>query len=92
MDHSPKNFRVKITKKLRSEVWNKSFHSSRIGPCNVCKTDIDYDDFECGHIKALFYGGLTNLSNLLAICRNCNNDMGIRNLTEYKIQLERELM
>ena len=92
MDHSPKNFRVKITKKLRSEVWNKSFYPLSIGKCNVCKTDIDKDNFECGHIKALFYGGLTNLSNLLAICRNCNNDMGIKNLEEYKIQLERELM
>ncbi len=57
-------------------------------PCYVCYEEIDYDTFECGHIKSLFYGGKTCLNNLVAICRCCNNDMGIKNLELYKKELK----
>ena len=55
-----------------------------IGKCFVCEKDIDYDEFECGHVTAAFWGGNQSLNNLEPICGPCNRDMGVENLNEYK--------
>ena len=88
MNHLPLNFREKIKKNTRRQVWNKYFTGSLIGNCFTCCNEIDYDSFECGHVKALFYGGLTNVSNMEPICGQCNREMGVKNLYEFKKELE----
>ena len=75
----------KIGKAKRRKVWEKrNSKTSLNGMCFVCEKQIDYDDFECGHITAAFWGGDVSLSNLEPICCSCNRDMGIENLNEYK--------
>ena len=92
MEHISIDTRIKIKTKLKREVWTKSFSNSMIGSCNICREEIDYDNFHCGHIESVFYGGETNKSNLLAICSKCNLNMGIKNLDEYKKELHKELL
>lgn len=91
MKHVSLDYRIKIKKKIRREVWKKCFSAQLDGNCNTCGEIIDYDSFECGHIKSLFYGGETKLSNLVPICGKCNKDMGIKNLNIYKIELQNQL-
>lgn len=88
MKHMPLNYREKIKKATRREVWNKYFSGCLEGKCFSCFRDIDYDTFECGHVKAVFYGGATNVSNMEPICGQCNREMGVKNLYEYKRELE----
>lgn len=87
MEHIPLNYRIRIPKKLRINLWKSYFDTSMIGKCYTCLEDIEFSDFECGHVKPVFYGGTTNLDNLRPICRICNNDMGITNMDDYMKKL-----
>lgn len=86
MKHVPTHFRQKIKKGIRKNVWEKYNKEKIEGLCFVCRESLHYDDFDCGHIKSVFYGGETNISNLLPVCKRCNNDMGIHNLYQYKTE------
>jgi hypothetical protein len=88
MRHMPINYREKIKKATRREVWNKYFSGCLEGKCYSCCRDIDYDTFECGHVKAVFFGGATSVSNMEPICGQCNREMGVKNLYDYKRELE----
>ena len=85
MEHIQIGTRVKIKKVLRRNVWKKQNETSLVGKCYVCDKIIDYDSFQCGHIKAVFYGGKNSIDNLESICQTCNLDMGVQNLEEYKL-------
>jgi len=79
----PINYREKIKKATRREVWNKYLSYCLIGKFYSCCRDIDYDTFdydtfECGHVKVVFYGGSTSVSNMEPICGQCNREMGLR--------------
>lgn len=91
MNHISTDTRIKIKAKLRKSVWTKYNKSSLNGICNVCEDPIEYDNFQCGHIKSVFYNGKTMLNNLVPICGKCNLDMGIKNLEEYKKELMDEM-
>jgi 5-methylcytosine-specific restriction endonuclease McrA len=41
-------------------------------------------------VVAAFRGGETVLANLEPICRMCNNDMGIENLEDFKLEWHAE--
>lgn len=84
--HIPINLNSrKIGKSKRRKVWEKrNMKESMIGACFVCEKNTDYDEFECGHVTAAFWGGTQSLFNLEPICGPCNRDMGIENLNEYK--------
>lgn len=84
MEHFCSNYRMRIPKKIRRKLWMKYFDETIIGTCHVCCDKLYYDDFECGHVKSVFYGGTNDISNMRPICRICNNDMGIKNMDEYK--------
>lgn len=84
MEHISSNYRVNIPKKMRTNLWKQYFDNSLIGKCQVCSEEISYDVFQCGHIKSVFYGGKNEYNNLRPICCICNNDMGIKNMDEYK--------
>tara|TARA_B100001964_G_C14164506_1_gene568390 strand:+ start:126 stop:1169 length:1044 start_codon:yes stop_codon:yes gene_type:complete len=88
MEHICRNYRTRITKKVRKKVWSKRNNKKHMtGKCFVCEDEIDYDSFECGHIQSVFYGGKTNYNNLEPICTICNGSMGIMNLNEFKTSL-----
>ena len=55
--------------------------------CFCCNINIHYDVFHCDHIIAEANGGLTILSNLEPICKNCNFTMRTKNLIDFKNEL-----
>ena len=75
--------RRKIRNALRCRVWRKR-NSEMDGKCYVCDSDLKNENFVCGHIKSVFWGGINDLSNLEPICSSCNIDMSVHNLYEYK--------
>ena len=79
--------KIKISSKMRKEVWKKRNGSNMNGNCYCCNDDIEYDCFHCGHIISEFNGGLTNLQNIEPICQKCNLSMGIKNMNDYKSSL-----
>ena len=88
MKHVPFNFRMKIKKPMRREVWKKRNQESITGHCYACHKVLHYDAFECGHVVSVFYGGATTVNNLEPICRLCNADMGIEHLDDFKKSLQ----
>lgn len=80
--------RKRIPKRIRKIVWMKRNENSISGSCYVCKSNIEYDSFECGHIVSVFWGGENIITNLEPICSVCNNDIGIDNLEIYKKAFE----
>ena len=91
ISHYPINYRIKIKKHLRKEVWKKRNNDKINSECYCCSKLIEYDDFECGHIQSVFFKGETILSNLEPICHMCNNNMGTQNLNSFKDELLKEL-
>lgn len=80
-----KKLRKSIPKSLKILVWDKNIGKEKgIGECDVCKSDIDSKNFECGHIISVKDGGETNIENLLPICSSCNKSMGTQNLHDFK--------
>ncbi len=88
VEHFISNKREKIGKRLRYKVWKKR-NDSLQGNCFVCSEKIDFNDFECGHILASFWGGKSELGNLEPICKICNNEMGTENLLDFKENLNK---
>ena len=80
-----KKMRKSIPKSLKILVWDKNIGKEKgIGECDVCDSEIDSKNFECGHIKSVRDGGGTTIDNLLPICSVCNKSMGAQNLHEFK--------
>lgn len=78
------NKKKKITKVLKKAVWKKESTSLDFGICWCCEEQIEFDNFECGHIIPECMGGKTELDNLEPICSKCNKDCGIENMNIYK--------
>ena len=86
----------KIPKALRRNVWKKRNttkpESGSVGKCYVCHDDtLEYDQFQCGHVKAYYLNGETNLNNLEPICGVCNQEMGIENLEDFKKRCQKKV-
>ena len=75
--------RRKIRSAIRCRVWRKR-NSQMDGKCYVCSSELKNENFICGHIQSVFWGGTNDLTNLEPICSSCNIDMGVNNLDEYK--------
>lgn len=67
----------KIPKHLKTKVWDNTFgDEARKGECVLCKKQILFEDFDCGHIVAEKNGGKMILENLVPMCRGCNVAVG----------------
>ena len=84
MEHYSNTYRAKITKRVREEVWNNENGRMIDGTCWCCLSDLNFSDFECGHIIPVVLGGLSVCKNLKPICRDCNQTCGTMNLAEFK--------
>lgn len=88
MVHYWKNIHIrkKPNQKLKNLVWNKRNGDKTLneGKCYVCEEQLSFKNMQCGHIISYYHGGKTELENLEPICGDCNRDMGINNLNEYK--------
>jgi len=78
--------RKSFTRRVRRQVWEINNDGLK-GKCYTCEELIDIDTFEVGHIVPHALGGSSDITNLRAICRHCNLDMGTRNMEEYKQSL-----
>ena len=79
-----------ISKSLKEEVWRKSYGDEIDVKCTIClRNQISVFNFECGHIKSKHHGGETELSNLEAICSNCNKSMGTKHMNHFRTDLWR---
>ena len=83
LNYMRSNYRPRITKHLRNNVWKKR-NITLEGTCFVCNHELLLENMECGHIIPLIYGGETNIDNLEPICSSCNNDIKTDNLLTYK--------
>ena len=61
----------KIHKRNVSSLTKKMVASSQQWKCGSCKQTLDYT-YEIDHHIPLFKGGSNELSNLIALCRNCH--------------------
>ena len=78
------NKRKSIPKKVRYDLWIKNCGNTMKSKCHVCRKNITFENFHCGHIKSVKDGGDNNINNLKPICPGCNYGMGTKNLEEYK--------
>ena len=76
--------RKSIPKSIRNELWRNHFGERFRGNCFVCKSQIQKNNFEAGHVVAVANGGTETLDNLRPICRTCNRSMGTQNLEDFK--------
>lgn len=83
MNHVPDAFRPKISKKLRGAVWQKRGVDGPTGYCRACSCELDQGTFECGHIVSVASLGETELSNLVPICKACNDELGMDDWDEF---------
>lgn len=87
MSSAKKGRKKSIPKKVRTEVWKKFNGNNLTGTCYACRKNIEFDDFDAGHIISEAHGGLVHVDNLRPICRACNTSCGTRNLEEFKQML-----
>lgn len=74
----------KITPAMREEIWKKYIGREIDCLCPVCQdSTIKATKFSAGHIVAEAAGGVTNITNLVPICGNCNSRMSTTDLYEY---------
>lgn len=63
----------KPTKRSVSETKKKYIASQQNWKCGNCKDQLNHT-FEIDHKKRLEYGGTNDVSNLVALCRNCHGN------------------
>ena len=68
--------RKSIPKGVRDNLWIKYFTDKITGNCYVCSKEINFTNFEAGHVIASSKGGSDNIDNLVPICSACNKSMG----------------
>lgn len=53
------------------------------GQCQICKSTIDYESFDMGHIISVKNGGSNLLENIKPLCKTCNTSLGSMNIDQY---------
>lgn len=80
--------RVKFSQAHRYLVWNKDIGKRFAeGPCACCGVDVNFQDYEIGHVKSLAKGGSNDVTNLVVLCRTCNHSMGTMDVAEFRKKL-----
>jgi hypothetical protein len=72
------NVGMKPTKRSVSETKKKYVASSQSWTCNHCKQQLDAT-YEIDHIIELQNGGTNDITNLVALCRNCHGKKTMMN-------------
>jgi len=80
-----------IPKPVRLSVWKKYYGNSMVGSCVCCKRTLEYDDYDCSHIKPERFGGEIHIDNLMPACKSCNRSMGTMNLLQFQKFFEEKI-
>lgn len=74
-----------INKSLRNSIWKKYIGSNNNEHFCICcgNESINIMNFECGHIISEYNGGTIEETNLLPICKICNNSMSKKNMDQF---------
>ena len=76
-----------INKGLRMQVWDKYIGVPKQGICLCCgRTQLDRDNFECGHVQSEYSGGNIDVDNLKPVCSTCNGGMSTMNMLDFMKQ------
>jgi hypothetical protein len=83
-----KKKRPSIPKQLREHLWTRDFGKSIEGKCYCCESTITLTgSWDAGHIVAHANGGPTVADNLRPVCSPCNKQMGVKNMNDFKREL-----
>ena len=74
--------RKSIRKKERQMIYKK-YH----GICQICGTEISYEEMTIDHIIPLEAGGKNELANYQCACRTCNRMKGTMMQDEYYMHI-----
>ena len=83
--------RKPIPRSLRNQVWIKYNGDSDIGRCYTCNNLVNRYNYgwHCSHVISVASGGKNVLENLRVCCPKCNLSMGVCNLEEYRIRINK---
>ena len=70
-DELKNNCKPKCVKRNVSSITKKIIASNQSWKCGICNEIMDYA-YEVDHHIPLFKGGSNDVSNLIALCRNCH--------------------
>jgi len=84
-NHSWKEAKDVIPKKLKNEVWKIYYQEKTKKKCPItdCKKFISSNSFSTGHLISEQHGGKLNIDNLHPICISCNSKMGIKKWEDF---------
>jgi hypothetical protein len=68
---------------LRRNVWIFYEGQSLNGNCLCCNSEINYDNFHCGHVLAEANEGELSIENLRPLCQHCNLSMGTKHMLTF---------
>jgi transposase-like protein len=88
--HTSDDRTCQISKAIKKQLWDSYFGDFQHFPmCPLnCGTSLSPFNFEAGHIISRKNGGSDALVNLLPICGLCNRSMSFKNLDEYILQYD----
>lgn len=71
-----------IPKSLKTSIWDKYIGKDKRSAYCICcnNNEIKVENFHAGHIVPEREGGLTDDTNLLPVCSQCNTSMGVTNM------------
>jgi len=78
------NCKVKGVKRNVTSLTKKIIASNQEWKCGRCNEIMDYT-YEIDHHTPLFKGGSNDISNLIALCRNCHGKKTILENADLKI-------
>lgn len=74
----------KISKMLKTQVWEQYHAKNNKGPCYACGNEVEVaQDWHTAHVIAASKGGCAILNNLRVCCKKCNLQMGNQNLYAF---------
>jgi len=82
-DIQVKKKRKVLPKTIRLQVWTKYYPNSMQGYCKCCKKEIDFSNYNAGHIISIKNNGTDSIENLIPICFSCNNSCGGENMVDF---------
>lgn len=79
--------KLTVPKRVREASWKKYIGNTLSGKCYACQCEIQFTNFEAGHVQSEYDGGKINADNIRPICKPCNVSCGVLNLDVFKKSL-----